>query len=72
MQTYIMIALAAAIIAFASCAHAGNGNRDDERTAKPAQYCVPQYDTSGAQRAPYCRDQTGGRMRARSRSTFQP
>jgi len=27
MQTNIMIALAAAIIAFASCAHAGNGNR---------------------------------------------
>jgi len=58
MQTNIMIALAAAAIAFGGWAHAGNGNRDDAFTAKPAQYCVPQYDTSGAQRAPYCRERT--------------
>jgi hypothetical protein len=54
MQRNLTVALAAAVIAFASCAYAGNGSRDNELTSNAAQYCVPQYDSSGAQRPPYC------------------
>ena len=55
MLTRIATALAAAVIAFTTFAHAaGNGNRDNEYTPGSAQYCVPQYDSSGAQKVPYC------------------
>jgi hypothetical protein len=33
---------------------ASNGRRDDGFTSQNSQYCIPQYDSSGAQRAPYC------------------
>jgi hypothetical protein len=54
MQRKLTLALAAAVIAFASCALAGNGSRNNEFTSETAQYCIPQYDSSGVQRAPYC------------------
>jgi len=48
-------ALAVAVIAFTTSAHAArNGNRDYGHTPRSEQYCVPQYDSSGAQKEPYC------------------
>ena len=43
-----------AAVRLASCALAGNGSRNNEFTSETAQYCIPQYDSSGVQRAPYC------------------
>jgi hypothetical protein len=55
MSTKITTAFMAAVIAFASPAFpAGKGNRDNERTFKSAQYCVPEYDIPGAQNTIYC------------------
>jgi hypothetical protein len=48
-------ALAVAVIALTTSAHAApNGNRDEGYAPRSAQYCVPQYDSSGAQKGPYC------------------
>ena len=55
MPSKITMALAAAAIAFATSAYAARSHiRDNESASEPAQYCVPQYDSSGAQRPPYC------------------
>ena len=51
----IMMAILSVVIALTSPSlAASNGRRDNGFMSRDSQYCVPQYDSSGAQRAPYC------------------
>ena len=54
-STRITMIVASAVIAVSSHALAtSNAKRNDGFAPQSSQYCVPQYDSSGAQRAPYC------------------
>jgi hypothetical protein len=51
----VMMAVVSAVFAISSPAlAASNGTRDNGFMSQTAQYCMPQYDDSGAQRLLYC------------------
>jgi hypothetical protein len=53
--TQMMTAILSFVIALTSPSlAASNGRRDNGFMSWDSQYCVPQYDNSGVQRAPYC------------------
>jgi hypothetical protein len=57
LSTKVTMAFVATIIAMASpVLPAGNGNRDDERSYKSAQYCIPQLDELSSAISVYCRE----------------
>jgi hypothetical protein len=55
MAAKVMMAVVSAVLAISSPAlAASNGTRDNGFMSQTAQYCMPQYDDSGAQRLLYC------------------
>ena len=55
-STKITLAIISALVACSSTALAASniGSRDDGFVSQTSQYCMPQDDSSGTQRQPYC------------------